>query len=100
MFYPGCVAANPSKLDMWPPYDPNRFVLIRHKERWNRPTQGFLLEWRRWSGHWYGVVIYVAERTEPHASITWLFPARRLFPIIVDPNIVDRPHLTLPVRVR
>lgn len=94
------MAANPSKLDKWPPYDPIRFVLIRHKERWNRPTQGFLLEWRRWSGEWYGVVSYVAERTEPHATITWLFPARRLFPIAVDPNIVDKQHLILPVTVR
>lgn len=51
------------------------------------PSQGLVLEWRRYRYRWYALVQTVVEEPGRRAMtvMAWL-PAERLIPVVADPN--------------
>lgn len=88
---------NRSKRDRWPPYKPGRHVLVLRHHRFERPWQGLLLEWRPHSYKWYARVNYVQD---DGVEVTRWMPASRLYPLDVDPNVVESDRAVWPPEAR
>ena len=86
MFYSAPVGMNPSSFDRWPRYERVRFVLVKRQHRYERPWQGFIVDWRKTGRRWEALVTYVDDRAEGSGVRTDWFPDSQLRPIEVDPN--------------
>ena len=80
------MATNPSRRDKWPAYRPTRHVLILRKRRFERPWQGYVVDWKHHSYRWEALVVYQDE-TLDGAPLVWRwFPVEQLRPLYPDPN--------------
>ena len=55
---------NPSRRDKWPAYRPTRHVLVLRKRRFERPWQGYVIDWKHHSYKWEALVVYQDETLE------------------------------------
>lgn len=77
---------NRPKRDRWPAHDPTRWVFIEHGLRFDRPWQGFVIDWRRHSYRWSALVTYIDDRQDGAPLVQKWFPVELLRPVEVDPN--------------
>lgn len=77
---------NRPKRDKWPAHEPTRFVFISHGTRFERPWQGFVIDWKRHGYKWSALVAYMDESDEDLPLVQRWFPLDELRPVTVDPN--------------
>ena len=80
------VGANPSRRDGWPAYRPTRHVLILRKRRYERPWQGYVVDWKHHSYKWGALVVHQDETLEGSPLAWKWFPVEQLRPMYPDPN--------------
>ena len=77
---------NPSKRDRWPDYVPSRHVLVLREHRFERPWQGYVVDWKRDSYKWSVLVVFMDESLEGSPVLWKWFPLEKLRPLHPDPN--------------
>ncbi len=86
MFYSCAVGMNPGRRDTWPAYRPTRHVLILRKRRYERPWQGYVVDWQLHSDTWAALVVYQDETLDGSPLVWKWFPVEQLRPLYPDPN--------------
>ena len=71
----------------WPTPATTRHVWVAQEGVQVPPLQGFVLDWRRYSYHWWALVVVVQQPKEGGpVSVTQWLPVERLTPIKSNPN--------------
>lgn len=81
------MAMNRSKRDVWPRHQPTRFVFVPRGHRYQRPWQGFVVDFRQRSKRWEAFVVYVDEDFDGAPLISRWWPVEKLRSVTVDPNL-------------
>ena len=85
------MARNPGRRDKWPAYRPTRHVLVLRQRPYERPWQGYIVDWKHHSYMWSALVVYQDE-TLDGAPLVWKwFPVEQLWPLYPNPNPRSEP---------
>lgn len=80
------MGANPKRRERWPIPRHTRHVWVLREYRWEVPWQGYVIEWRRHSYHWYANVLYVDDSDEAKPVVQRWFPREMLLPVRSAPE--------------
>ena len=80
------MGSNPGRRDKWPAYRPTRHVLILRQRRYERPWQGYVVDWKHHTYKWEALVIYQDETLDGSPLVWRWFPVEQPRPLYPDPN--------------